>query len=257
MLLQQTIEKLHGLNLKTMAAAVAEEIERGNAALTFEERLGLIVDKEWTARQARRCSARLRAAKLRQNACVADIDYRTHRNLDRAVMQDLTTCRWIRAGRNVIITGPAGVGKSWLASCLGDQCCREGFTAQNYRVSRLVEELALTRADGSFLRLLARIAKVDLLILDDWGLADLDAAGYHGLLEVLDDRVGKRATLVTSQLPTSLWYDKVGNPTVADAILDRLLPNAVLMQLKGESLRKKRPAAPTDESKKGDAALDA
>jgi DNA replication protein DnaC len=256
MLLQQTIEKLHGLNLRTMAGALAEEIERGNASLTFEERLGLIVDMEWSARQARRCSARLRAAKLRQNACVADIDYRTPRNLDRAVMQDLTTCRWIKAGRNVIITGPAGVGKSWLASCLGDQACRDGFAVQNFRVTRLVEELAMARADGSFLRMLARIAKLDLLILDDWGLADLDVAGYHGLLEVLDDRVGKRSTLVTSQLPTSLWYDKVGNPTVADAILDRLLPNAVLMQLKGESLRKKRPSQ-VDESRKGDAALNA
>lgn len=240
MLLQQTIEKLYELNLKSMAAAASEEAERGTTDLTFTERLGLIVDKEWTARQDRRCSARLRTAKLRQNACIEDVDYRTPRNLDREVMQDLTTCRWIKAGRNVIITGPAGVGKSWLACCLGNQGCREGYTVQNHRVSRLVEELTLARADGSFLRMLARLAKLDLLILDDWGLADLDIAGYHILLEVLDDRVGKRATLVTSQLPTNLWYDKIGNATVADALLDRLLPHAVQLQLKGESIRKNR-----------------
>jgi len=241
MLIQQTIEKLFALNLKTMAAALQEGLAHGDASLSFEDRLGLMVDREWGVRQQKRCDARIKTAKLRQSACVEDINYRLKRNLDRQVMQDLITCRWIRAGRNLIITGPAGVGKSWLSCALGNQACREGLTTLNQRVSRLAEELSIARADGSFLKRLDKLAKVDLLILDDWALSDLDRQSYNDLLEVLDDRVGRKSTLVTSQLPTSLWHDRVGNPTVADALLDRILPKAVQINLKGESIRKIEP----------------
>ena len=237
MLIQQTIEKLYSLNLRTMAAALLEDLAQGDASLSFEDRLGILVDREHSAREQKRYNARLRTAKLRQSACVEDIDYRTKRNLDRQVVQDLITCRWIRAGRNVVITGPAGVGKSWLACALGTQACREGLTTLNQRVSRLAEELSIARADGSFIKHLEKLAKVDLLILDDWALSDLDRRSYNDLLEVLDDRVGRKSTLVTSQLPTKLWHDKVGNPTVADALLDRILPKAVQIDLKGESKR--------------------
>ena len=237
MLIQQTIEKLYSLNLRTMAAALLEDLAQGDAGLSFEDRLGLLVDREHSAREHKRYNARLRTAKLRQSASVEDIDYRTKRNLDRQVVQDLITCRWIRAGRNVVITGPAGVGKSWLACALGNQACREGLTTINQRVSRLAEELSIARADGSFIKHLEKLAKVDLLILDDWALSDLDRRSYNDLLEVLDDRVGRKSTLVTSQLPTKLWHDKVGNPTVADALLDRILPKAVQIDLKGESQR--------------------
>lgn len=237
MLLQPTIEKLYSLNLKTMAAALTEELANGRPDLSFEERLGLLVDREWETRQQKRCSARLKAAKLRQPACAEDIDYRTPRGLDRKVVQDVLTCRWIKAGRNLIITGPSGIGKSWLACAFADHACKQGHTALNHRVSRISQELAMARADGSFIRYLERLAKVELLILDDWGLGDLDKQAHIDLLEVLDDRCQKRATLVTSQLPTSHWYDRIGSPTVADALLDRLLPKALQLNLKGESLR--------------------
>lgn len=147
MLLQPTIEKLYALNLKTMAATLTEELTQGHPDLSFDERLGLLVDREWEARQQKRCTARLKAAKLRQPACAEDIDYRTPRGLDRKVVQDLLTCRWIKAGRNVIITGPSGIGKSWLACALADQACRQGHTALNHRVSRIAQELSIARAE--------------------------------------------------------------------------------------------------------------
>jgi DNA replication protein DnaC len=237
MLLQQTIEKLYSLNLKTMAAALTEELSNGRPDLSFEERLGLLVDREWETRQQRRCTARLKAAKLRQPACAEDIDYRTARGLDRKVVQDILSCRWIKAGRNLIITVPSGIGKSWLACAFADHACKQGHTALNHRVSRVAQELTVARADGSFIRYLERIAKVDLLILDDWGLGDLDKQAHVDLLEVLDDRCQKRATLITSQLPVSHWHERVGSPTVADALLDRLVPKSLQLNLKGESLR--------------------
>lgn len=237
MLLQPTIEKMYAMKLGTMAAALQEDLARGPSDLSFEDRLGLLIDREWSARQDKRCTTRIRSAKLRQSACVENVDYRAKRNLDRGVFAELATCRWVKAGRNLVITGPAGVGKSWLACALGNQACREGMTALNHRTSRLVDELSIARADGSFLKMLDRLAKVDLLILDDWALGEIDSIGYQHLHEVLDDRCNGKATLVTSQLPTSHWYDKVGNATLADAILDRLLRKATQINLKGDSLR--------------------
>lgn len=237
MLLQPTIEKLYALNLKTMAAALTEDLSQLRPDLSFEERIGLLVDSEWEARQQKRCAARLKAAKLRQPACSEDIDYRAPRGLDRKVVQEILACRWVKAGRNVIITGPAGIGKSWLACAFADQACRQGHTALNQRVSRLAQELAVARADGSYIRYLERLAKVDLLILDDWGLGDLDKQSHVDLLEVIDDRCQKRATLVTSQIPIAHWHDRIGSPTVADALLDRIVPKAVQLNLKGDSLR--------------------
>ncbi len=239
MLIQQTMEKLLDLRLSAMAQALQEQLQQSDmASLSFDDRLGLLVDREWTTRQERRWKKRVTDAKLKQAACVEDIDYRHPRGLDRKVMVDLVTCRWIVARRNLILTGATGLGKTWLACALAEKACREGLTTCYTRVPRLAHELALARGDGTFLKTLAKLAKVDLLILDDWALSRLDGQAQHDILEVIDDRCGNRSILVTSQFPVSKWHDCIGDPSVADALLDRLIQGASQIHLKGESRRK-------------------
>jgi len=241
LLVQQTLEKLYDLRLKGMAHAFSDQAQRGEVAdLSFDERFGLLVDQEWLLRQERKVHSRLKTARLKQNACAEDIDYRQPRGLDKTVVLDLLTCSWIRAGHNLILTGATGLGKTWLACALADRACREGLSAHYTRVPRLIHELAMARAEGSYLKRLAKLARMDLLILDDWGLAPLDGQGQHDLLEVVDDRAGSRSTLVTSQLPIAKWHDMVADPSVADALLDRLAGAAIKIQLKGGSMRKEK-----------------
>lgn len=238
-MVQQTIDRLHDLRLKTMADAYFEQKNRGDyGALPFDERFQLLVEAEWRHRHEQRIKRRLKDAKLKQQACVEDIDYKSNRGLDRKQMEDLATCHWVRAGRNVIMTGPTGVGKTWLASALCNRTCREGLSALCYRVPRLAEELKLARCDGSYLKLLEKLNRAHLLVLDDWALSPLEGQTQHDLLEVIDDRAGARSTLVTSQLPIAKWHDLVGDPSVADALLDRLVGTAIKIELKGASLRR-------------------
>ncbi len=239
MLFQQTLDKLYQLKLGGIAQALQEQLDKSDCSeLSFEERLGLLVDREWLVRQERCLSRRLQTATLKLPACVEDINYRHSRGLDKGMMQDLTSCRWIAAKRNVIITGATGLGKTWLACALANKACRDGYTAVYKRVPKLMDELAIARADGSYLRTLAKLQKVDLLVLDDWGLKPLAGDAQHDLLEVIDDRTQTRSTLVTSQFPIDKWYDNIGDPSVADALLDRLVNSSTNIGLKGETMRK-------------------
>jgi len=208
--------------------------------LSFEERVGMLVDQEWTDRQSRKLTRRLAQAKLRDQACLEDIDYRHRRGLDRRLVARLSTCQWIEESQNVILIGATGVGKTYLACALANKACQESKTALYRRVPRLLNELALARADGSYARLLARWAKVDVLILDDWGLAPLKDQERRDMLEILDDRYGKRATIVATQLPVKHWHKTIGDPTIADAICDRLVHAAHTIALSGDSMRKKK-----------------
>lgn len=241
MLTEETLTKLSEMRLHGFATALTQQLEDEQfTELSFAERVGLLVDREWTEREGRRLTRRLQHAKLREQACIEDLDYRHTRGLDRALMQRLATCEWITKHQNLIIEGPTGVGKTFIACALAQKACRDGYTALYRRVPRLVHELLIARADGSYPRLLIRIAKTDLLVLDDWGLAPLADQERRDLLEVLEDRWGYRATLVASQLPVSAWHKIIGEPTVADAIVDRLVHNAHRVTLKGDSMRKTR-----------------
>jgi DNA replication protein DnaC len=241
MLNHPTLDKLHELRFTGMAKALTDQMALPDIdELSFEERLGLLVDREVTEREDRRLTTRLRQAKLKQNACIEDIDFKQPRGLDKSLILDLAQCQWIRKHLNLLITGPTGVGKTWVACALAQKACREGFTSLYLRLPRLLQELPIAKGDGTYTRLLNRLAKVDVLILDDWGLSKLIAEQRRDLLEILEDRHDTRSTIVTSQLPLDQWHHIIGDPTLADAILDRLVHNAYKINLKGESMRKNK-----------------
>ncbi len=240
MLQQPTLEKLFSLRLAPMANAwTAQQKDTSLQSLTFDERFALLVDAEYLARDNRRLTRLLKDANLRiQGACVEDVDVSPNRGLDRAMLRQLASCSWIADHLNVLVTGPTGVGKSYLACALGQGACRKGIRTAYRRLPRLLDELALARAEGSYARALARFARADLFVLDDWGLGSLSEPQRHDLLELIEDRYGRLATVVTSQLPVAKWHDWIGEPTIADALLDRLVHNAYKIELKGNSKRK-------------------
>lgn len=241
MLIHPALDKLQRLQLTGMRKALAEQTELPDIGdLSFEERLGLLVDREITERDDRRLKTRLRPAKLRQQAAIEDIDYRHPRGLDKALIARLIQGEWIQAHHNILITGPTGVGKTWLACALAHKACREGYRVHYLRLPRLFQELPIAKGDGRYPKLLATLAKTDVLVLDDWGLSPFTDEQRRDVLEIIEDRHGRRATLITSQLPVEHWHEIIGDPTLADAILDRLVHTAYKINLKGESMRKRK-----------------
>ncbi len=237
-----TTERLYDLRLGPMAEAFAEEVKRtGDPELTFAERFGLLVERQWTAREEGRLARRTKAAQLKMEASVEEVDFRSPRGLDRGAFLELCELGFLRSAGNVIITGATGLGKTYLACALADRALRRGHTALYRRVPKLVFELALARADGSYLKTLEKIAKVDLLALDDWGLAQVEGQAANDLMDVIDDRAGVRSTVVSSQLPVSDWHHLIVDPSIADAVLDRLVHRSVRVELTGESLRRRTP----------------
>ncbi len=240
MLNQQTIEKLTSIRLSAMAKEFRRQSEDPSCSeLTFEERFGMVVDAEWSTRQNRALTNRLKQANLRQAACLEDIDYAPVRQLNRDLIRQLSTGAWIRDASNLLLVGATGAGKSCLACALGNSACRLGFKVRYYRVTRLLSDLAIARGDGSYNKLMRQLKKVYLLILDDWGLVGLDPLAGRDLLEVVEDRTRERSTLIASQLPVSEWHDIFQDSTVADAVMDRLVHGAYRIEISGPSMREK------------------
>jgi DNA replication protein DnaC len=241
MLSQPLFDKLRELGLDAMAATLEEQRNDSDVGeLAFEERLGLLVDVQWLHHQNRRLSRRLKEAKLRiPGACMEDIDFKGGRGLDRGLFRELATCRWVDEHLNFLVTGATGVGKSYVASALANQACRRGHRALAYRAPILFEDLTLARADGTYKRFLANLSRRRVLVIEDFGLVPMPERARFDLLEILEDRYAARSTIVTSQLPPDAWHDWIDDPTVADAILDRLVHNAYRIALKGASRRKR------------------
>lgn len=234
--------KLAQMKLNGMSEAWQEQQANADTGqLSFDERFALLVDAEALHRENRRLTRYLREAKLKiSNACIEDIDYTARRQLDRSLVRQLATCKWIHEQQNITICGPTGVGKTYMACALAQQACRKGYRAVYKRASRFFDELHLARADGTYQNLLTRLARMDVLVIDDWGLTPMKAAERRDLLEVLEDRYATRSTIMTSQLPTSKWHEHIGDPTLADAICDRILHNTHKLLLKGPSRRKEK-----------------
>jgi DNA replication protein DnaC len=241
MLIHPIIDKLRTLRLNAMARTLEEQMQMHDiGSLSFEERLGLLVDMEATDRENRRLKTRLIKARLKQNACIEDIDFRHPRGLDKSLMLKLFSCDWIKESNNILITGPTGTGKTFLACALAQKACREGYTVQYIRTPRIFQELHIAKGDGLYTKILKNFAKANLLLFDDWGLSQMTDENRHDLLEILEDRNSIASTLVTSQFPVNKWHDLIGDPTLADAILDRLIHSAYKIELKGGSMRKKK-----------------
>ncbi|MBU1260857.1 MAG: IS21-like element helper ATPase IstB [Planctomycetes bacterium] len=241
MLTHPTLDKLQILRFYGMLKALQEQMQMTDIdQLAFEERLGLLVDREMTERENRRYKNRLSKARLRQQACLEDIDFHQKRGLDKALFMQLATCQWVKEASNVLIIGPTGVGKTYLACALAHKACQQGYAALYFRMPRLLQELEIAKADGRYAKILKNLAKAELLLIDDWGLKKFAKEQSHDLLEILEDRHSLKSTLITSQLPIDHWHEIIADPTLADAILDRLVHNAYRINLKGESMRKKK-----------------
>jgi DNA replication protein DnaC len=247
MLQQPMIEKLLAMRLHGMAEALkAQQQDAGAGELTFLERFGLLIDQQWNWRQNQALARRLKGAKLRANACVEDIDYRASRGLDKGVIRALTQDSvWVRNHENIFVLGPTGVGKSFVASALAQKACRDGYSAFYIRATALFRELTLARADGSLRTLLSRFGRIDVLVIDDWAMAPLSETERRDFWEICEDRYQTRSTILTSQLPVAKWHEQIGDPTVADGILDRLVHNAHRIEMRGDSMRKARGAKPS------------
>lgn len=241
MLTHPTLGKLKEMRLLGMAAALEDQLRTPEiTSLSFEERLGLLVDREQTARDNRRLKTRLTQASLRQQASLEDVDYSGPRGLDKTQLLDLGSCRWIAEHNNLLLTGPTGAGKTYIACALAQKACRQGLSALYLRLPRLFGDLTIAKGDGRYGKLLARYSHIDVMVLDDWGVAPLTSENRRDLLEILDDRYQKKSTLITSQLPLEKWHRYLEDPTMADAILDRVVHNAYKIELKGESMRKRK-----------------
>ena len=241
MLIHPMLDKLQILRFFGMLSALEEQMKMPDIEnLSFDERFGLLIDREMIDRQNRRFKTRLRKAKLRQNACLEDIDFRHPRGLDKSLVMQLASGLWIKEANNLLIIGPTGVGKTYLACALAHKACQLDYSALYFRLPRLLQQLDIAKGDGRYGKLLKNFAKTNLLVIDDWGLKKLIKEQSHDLLEIFEDRHRLQSTLITSQLPVDHWHEIISNPTLADAILDRLIHNAYRINLKGESMRKKK-----------------
>jgi DNA replication protein DnaC len=246
MLEQPMMEKLQAMRLHGMVEALErQQQDSAMRELSFTERLALLVDHQWICRQNQALTRRLRNAKLRTNACLEDMDYRTPRGLDRSALRALTQdSAWVKQHDNIFVLGPTGVGKSFLACALAQKACRDGYSALYRRATALFRDLALARADGSLRQLLIRLSRIDVLVIDDWAMAPLSEPERRDFWEICEDRYQMHSTLLTSQLPVSKWHEQIGDPTVADGILDRLVHNAHRIEMRGDSMRKNRNGKP-------------
>jgi DNA replication protein DnaC len=239
MLIHPTIDKLNSMRLAGMAKGFRAQLENPEIHnLPFEDRLALLVDAEFLERESRQLATRLKSAKLRENAALEDLDTRASRGIDRALLASLATCQWIKRHHNLLIIGATGAGKTWLSCALSQAACRQGMTAAYHRLPSLMQDLDLARHDGRYKKIMRALGRTELLILDDLGIAPLSVAQLRDLLEIIDERYQKRSTLITSQLPVASWHEALGDPTLADAILDRVVHNAYKIELDGDSMRK-------------------